>query len=264
MKSNSWRRCEMKKWATLLLCIIMVFGMAACNNSVDVSETSSLETNGTVSSETPEAEKAISTASPFPGLNGDALSAQTQLVLGTFKLEGTDLAVDSEQAAVLLPLWKAYSSLLQSDTAAEAEVDAVFEQIQSNMTQDQMEFIAALGMTQGDVTALVEELGLQIENPRPDDDTGDGPEGRPFAGQEGAQLGSGPGDGSDGSSFGGQSPEGTPPGEMSDGQGSRPDQNPEEMATLQAGRGDAGGRGGDRMTLLLIDTLIELLESKTA
>jgi hypothetical protein len=57
------------------------------------------------------------------------------LVIGTFKLQGTSNAVNATQAAALVPLWQAYAQLTGSNTAAQAEVDAVVTQIQQTLTE---------------------------------------------------------------------------------------------------------------------------------
>ncbi len=55
----------------------------------------------------------------------NALSIQMQLSIGTFKLEEGSIAADAEQAAELIPLWQVLKSLLESDTAAEEEIEAL-------------------------------------------------------------------------------------------------------------------------------------------
>src|SRR5512135_2140633 len=60
-----------------------------------------------------------------------SLSQVNMLLVGTLKLEGTDQAVTADEAGKLLPLWQAYRSLSTSQTAAEAEVEALLNQIQS-------------------------------------------------------------------------------------------------------------------------------------
>src|SRR5512143_1412777 len=75
-----------------------------------------------------------------------ALPAASRLILGTFKLEGTDHAVTAGQAAQLLPLWQVYRELSSSDTAAQAEVEALVEQIQETMTSSQLKAIYAMGL----------------------------------------------------------------------------------------------------------------------
>jgi hypothetical protein len=90
----------------------------------------------------------------------DALSIRSQLVLGTLKLEETDLAVTTAQAADLLPLWQAARSVTRSGTGATEETDALLEQIEEGMTPEQVEAIAALKLTRADNQAMAQAMGL--------------------------------------------------------------------------------------------------------
>ncbi len=90
----------------------------------------------------------------------ESLPAVTELALGTFKLEGTEQAVTAEQAAELLPLWQVYQSLTASDTAAQAEIDALVQQIQGTMTSDQIQAIATLNLTQQDMMTVMAEENI--------------------------------------------------------------------------------------------------------
>ena len=90
----------------------------------------------------------------------DALSIRSQLVLGTLKLEETDLAVTPEQAAALAPLWQVSRSLTRSGIGATEEVDAALGQIQDAMTAEQLEAIAELKLTRADNQAMAQALGL--------------------------------------------------------------------------------------------------------
>jgi len=81
------------------------------------------------------------------------LSLEGRLLLGTLKLEDTDLAVTSTQAAELLPLWEALLSLTNSSIAASLEVDAVINQIKSTMSPEQIASITAMNLTQDDLVA---------------------------------------------------------------------------------------------------------------
>ena len=85
-----------------------------------------------------------------------ALDARNQLMLGTIQLEGMDNAVTPEQATALLPLWQA----LQGGVTAQAEVEAVLKQVERAMTQEQLEAIAALQLTQEDLRTWMQEQGL--------------------------------------------------------------------------------------------------------
>ncbi|MES0344315.1 MAG: hypothetical protein ABUK16_09405, partial [Anaerolineales bacterium] len=90
----------------------------------------------------------------------DALPIQTQLTLGILKLEETNLAVDSEQAAELLTLWQAIRSLSSSDITAEGEIEAIVNQILETMSPEQLEAIAAMELTQESIFELTQELGI--------------------------------------------------------------------------------------------------------
>jgi len=195
-----------------------------------------------------------------------ALPVNLQLSLGTLQLEGTDLAVSTEQASTLAPLWKAVRSLSGSDTAAEAEIEAVLDQIQGSMTSEQLEAIAAMALIQEDLFTAIQEMGIQPFAPGAagrfsGSGTGDfiagGPEGGPpGSGAAGGAIfigpgGVSPGDGGPGGFIGGQLPEGF-----------TSNLDPDQIATLEAQQESGGGRGA-RMALFLLDPLIKLLEARS-
>ena len=97
------------------------------------------------------------TGDRLPTDAGDALPVETQLVLGTLLLEGTDLAVDADQAAVLLPLWQEWHDLLRDETASSEDREALLERIQSAMTAGQIEAIAAMELTREDLSAYMQD-----------------------------------------------------------------------------------------------------------
>jgi hypothetical protein len=88
------------------------------------------------------------------------LSDSMQLLVGTFKLEDTDLAVTSDQAKQLLPLWQTLQELSASNTSATEEINAVVDQIKSTMTSKQMDKITSLKLTQQDVRSLMGQNGF--------------------------------------------------------------------------------------------------------
>ncbi|PJH74752.1 MAG: hypothetical protein CO064_10305, partial [Anaerolineae bacterium CG_4_9_14_0_8_um_filter_58_9] len=65
----------------------------------------------------------------------------------------------------LLPLWQEYNELTRSDTAAQAEIDAVVAQIQETMTPQQVQAITDMKLTQQDEFSLMQELGLVTSRP---------------------------------------------------------------------------------------------------
>jgi hypothetical protein len=81
-------------------------------------------------------------------------------VLGTLKLEETDLAVTPAQAADLLPLWQGARSLTRSGTGATEEADAILDQIQEAMTSEQLEAIAGMRLTRADNQSMSQAMGL--------------------------------------------------------------------------------------------------------
>jgi hypothetical protein len=179
-----------------------------------------------------------------------ALPIQMQILIGTFKLDGTDQAVTSQQAAELLPLWQVYKDLSSSDTAAQEEIDGLVQQIQDTMTPDQMRAITDMNLTRQDMFTVMQDQGIT--------------QGR----GQGSQNGNGsnftppegfvPPDGGPPGGFGGGEPGGFPGG----GGNRQGGQNftPEQIATAQAARGQGGGF--NRLPPGLIDALIQYLEKQ--
>ena len=179
----------------------------------------------------------------------NALPVQSQLAIGTLQLEETDLAVDEALAAEILPLWQALQSLANSDTAAEAELTAVINQIEKTMKPEQIEAIAAMQLTQESLTALIEAGTITLGRGGfgGNNETGDaGGFALPAPG-----LGGGPGGGQ---GLGGGFPGGGPGG----GQGNFSE---DDIATRQAAResGDFSGL----QSRVLVGAVIRLLEAKT-
>jgi hypothetical protein len=250
----------MKKFTYAILCLIIVLGLVACGGG----DGNTQEDETTTAAET-----------------GDvSLSIETQLILGTMKLDGTDLEVTADQASELLTLWKAFKSLSTSDTAAEEELDAVINQIQKTMTAEQLDAIQAMDLEQGDMASLMEELGILPEGgfmggqggglegqELPEGFTpGEIPEG--FEPPEGFTPGERPEEGfqggerPEGGFQGGEGPGGGfQGGEGMGGQGFRQEMDPEQIATLQAERGDRVNLR-NRTSLFLIDPLLQYLEGK--
>ena len=99
---------------------------------------------------------------PPGGDNGRETPLALKLALGTFKLEETDCPITKEQAKELLPLWKAASVLSQSETAAAQELQALVNQIQRNMTPEQIKAIDGMGLSFRDMSSIAEELGMDF------------------------------------------------------------------------------------------------------
>ena len=177
----------------------------------------------------------------------DALPVQSQLILGTLNLEGTEQAVDEAEAAELLPLWQAVQSLGQSDTTAEAEITAVLNQIQDTMSDEQIAAIAAMQLTADDVQTIMQEQGFRF-----------GPRGN--NGVEGEQGQDRGGFGGFAAPPGGGPPSGGPPGGgQFGGPGGLANLSEDERATRLAERFG----NGDATSQFLVNPLIALLQVKT-
>jgi hypothetical protein len=155
--------------------------------------------------------------------------------------------VTAEQATELLPLWKLYYSLLESDITATAEVEAVAKQISQTMTSAQLAAMEGQDLDREQMNALFEELGIETlrgngtgEFSLPEGSTP--PEG--FVPGQGGGPGGGGGLGSGGGPGGGTGID------------------PEMMSTREAMREESAGfqRG---FNLPIVAALIELLEART-
>ena len=158
----------------------------------------------------------------------DALPVQTQLALGTILLEDGELAVDSDQAGELLPLWRVVQSLVESGTAAGSEITAVVNQIQDGMMAGQITAIVDMQLTQEAIRSLVQDGTIAIE------------------------LGDVKG-GAAGVAGGGALPGGAGGGPL--GTQADPSQQTNDRATL-------GADGNDRFNQAIASALIQLLETK--
>jgi len=191
----------------------------------------------------------------YPG----ALSGVSQLIAGTLLLEETGLAVSAEQASELHLLWMAFRSLNSSETAAQAEIEAVLTQIEDTMTADQLEAIAGMQLTSDGLSELIERYRLGTASTNGSADVSD---------SSGAQTSLG----------GGALPDGGGPdgaigvGVLGGGMGSDPmsgaivvevSSGSVKTNTTQASLASADDLSS-RAALSLIDPLIELLEARSA
>ena len=169
----------------------------------------------------------------------DALSVEMQLVVGSLILDESDQPINTELASNLVPYWKMYLSLAESDTAAPEEMDGVISEIQGMMTQDQVSYIAGLQLTQESMMTLLDDSGiteqLSLESMGTGDGTGEKPEGMV------------PGSGAGGGAGAGAGMEGM---------------DPELIATMQAEREEEGAESSsaNRMLVPLIEQLILQLD----
>jgi hypothetical protein len=174
------------------------------------------------------------------------LPLASELVIGTFKLEGTANAVTADEAAKLIPLWQVYKDLSASTSAAQAEIDALATQIQGTMTPEQVKAITDLKLTRQDEFKTMQDLGISFGNrpnasgtPRPGGGGGGGGGGFPGGGGGGGGVPGAGGGGNNGQNL-----------------------SPAQIATFQARRAQGGGGQFNRIPGPLYDALVKLLQSK--
>jgi hypothetical protein len=134
----------MKK-TMILLTLLILFSLAisACGGSNSSGNTASAEVSGT----------------PMPG---GELSDNIKLLLGILSLADSDTPLTVEQATAMLPLWKAVRSLGESDTTAQAEIDALYTQIRGTLTDEQLAAIEAMALNAESMATLADELGISM------------------------------------------------------------------------------------------------------
>ena len=241
----------MKKNIFIMISFVLVLLLSACGAAP---EAESSTDNGSTSEEI--------TTTELNELEGeadeDALAESTELIMGTILLQNSEQAVDATQAGTLLTLWKAYRSLVNSETSAEEEVSAVLVQIKDEMTPEQLTAIEALELTNDNIQDKMQEMGIEMGRGMGFDFDSDMSQEDMQATREAMRES---GELPEGNGPGGNMPSGTGPGGNRPGGEGVPvggDMDPEQLATLQAQRGTMGGRGGiDR---IMITALISYLE----
>lgn len=206
------------------------------------------------------------------------LSEVNKLLVGSLKLQDTDLVITADEATTLLPLWQAYRSLSSSQTAAEAEVEALLKQIQSSMTAEQMQKIEGMNLTTADLMSLMQSMGggfgpQGTPNPQgtpgydiPPDaifQPGDGPpEGFSGSGNGGSSGGSRPNPPSGGGFIVGGGPSGDAGSATGLGNGpvTQDTPDPSMQATAQA----RFSTQASRVNTILLDVLINKLQTLTS
>ncbi|MBI5963048.1 MAG: hypothetical protein HY863_06205 [Chloroflexi bacterium] len=98
-----------------------------------------------------------STAAVSSTSTDNSLPMQSQLILGTLKLEETANAVTAEQAAELLPMWYVLKELNSSTTAAQDEVESLVSQIQAALTKEQLKAITDMKLGAQDMMAAMQQ-----------------------------------------------------------------------------------------------------------
>jgi hypothetical protein len=160
-----------------------------------------------------------------PAGGGPQNTLESRLAMGTLKLEGTSQAVTADQAKQLLPLWQQVKTLETNTTNSQADMQAVYQNIEKAMTADQIKAIQDMNPTQSDIQDLIKSLGIT-----------------PPAGGAGRPNG--------GTSFPTMSPD------------QRATRQAERTLTPGNGGGFGGGRGGFGFNRIFVDPLIQVLQKR--
>ncbi len=239
-----------KLTTTLSLAILTTFLLGACASAVTPTATTA-SAPIIVSAPTEEvAIKAAPVSAPATvELNAayeNAVSIEQQLMLGTFKLESTNLSISKEQAGFLIPLYTNLKTIVESmmpaqgmqgtqgDPAAQpltvsaetqAQIDAIIKDILKAMTPEQVKAISEMQITREVAQTIMTEKEISM---------------------------GGQGQGGQTPKANGQPPEGTPPAEGQNGSAGAP----------QGGAPNGQQPGGGMIQPELISALIQLLQTK--
>jgi hypothetical protein len=181
-------------------------------------------------------------------IQSNNLPTETQLGVGILKLSGTDHDISIDQAKELVVYWEVYKDLSQSETAAQAEIDGLTAQIQETMTDDQMQAITDMDITQQDVITSMQ--GVAVVSSNSSGSTVDVSSGSASSG--GIPAGGPPADG------GSAPPDGEMPADMG---GSAPAPSTDQTQTAGATSGLAGTPG---VPSALVEAVIQSLQQKIA
>ena len=158
----------MEKYTVLSLMVVLVLAlvMAMSGCGSEQAPTTTSEASGAELIETP-----VAGEEPLADILGDdyedALRARNQLALGILRLEESGNAVTPEQAQELALYWQALKALAADSTSAAEETTAIQSQIVEVMTQEQLEAIAAMQLTNADLTEFYVEQGFELTTPEP-------------------------------------------------------------------------------------------------
>lgn len=233
----------------VILLLVLVFVLSGCSGAATAANTATVQ---------------------GAAANAPALSLNEKLAAGTLKLEGTDLAVTVDQAKTLLPLWKAVKSLSASDTASQLEIDALYQQIQDALTDEQLAAIEKLDLSGQNMQSLMTDLGIEMPQGAAGNGLSDSERATRIAELRASgniPQGGGPGGEAPG---GGMQPGGAMPpgggdmgGDMGGGNFVPPDGAGGNLQTTPQ-PGQANGRNAMRFGAIFIDPLIKLLETRAA
>jgi len=178
----------MKRSVFIIPLILMIF-LSACASPAALNTQAEVPQSGGPTSAQQDQNPVSTTSSTAPAqavpsvtLNAsyeNAASVELQLLVGTLKLEETNLSITKDQASTLLPLWQQIRTKSQSmapvggqgngtaqpqsdNSSSQEQVEALVNQIQSAMTSDQIKAIADMKITKQSSMTLIQTLGITM------------------------------------------------------------------------------------------------------
>jgi hypothetical protein len=144
----------------LTIAMMMVLVLSACSGT-QAQEGSMPDQDPLVATDVPgsetEVDQPVENQAEVQTQETVQLSTQMRLILGSMALDQANLNMSAEQANALLPLWKVMKNLLGSDTSAAAEIEALFTQIQSELTEEQFNWVENYNLSQEEYQAILTE-----------------------------------------------------------------------------------------------------------
>ena len=141
-----------------VMILLTVLALAACNRNDDADSISDNRADPAAAQASESAAANPATDSAFDSSFEGALPPTNQMMLGILRLEDTEHAVTSAQAAAMLPLWQALQS---GSIQNQSERVAILRQLEGQFTQPQVEAISALQLTFADMNDWAEANGIE-------------------------------------------------------------------------------------------------------
>jgi hypothetical protein len=202
-----------KRQILAFLVLVLVISLAACtaNPGTQVSQGNGQPDTISTTLETSENQASSTTPTSVSNLSTE------QLAMGILELNDTPQEVTADQSKKLLSLWQQVQTLNSDESATSDQFQVIYEEIQNNLTPEQVSAIQRMDLNMNDLQILISKLGISIT---------------PAAGQAGGPV----------------QPQGTPPAMMGTpdpnaavGNSSQP--NPQGTPAAQGGPGGNGNPG---------------------
>jgi len=142
----------MKKFSFRIALFIMIFVVSGCSS-----------TNSEIALEPTSAANEYLTTDYT-----DAANIRSQLAFGTIQLVYENNVISAEQAHNLIPLWQGIIALGGDSTTVDEEIAASQDQIVRTLTQEQLDAIAKMQITNTRLNDYYLEVGIVMPTPLPE------------------------------------------------------------------------------------------------